>query len=267
MGAGRADPTADFEDDSGMSPTVSRPGDQPAGSSADRPEAGSTRPDPASQRWLAQLRPGHPRHDEAVVRLHEVLRRIAVHELSRRRSQLRGVSGPEFDDLAHQAADDALVNVLARLDDFRGLSRFTTWAYRFVIFEVSAKVARHAWHRQPPDLDQLSVERLVDQWASRPDEQFEQRLRLQVLAGAIGELTERQRAVFVAVGLNDVPIDVVAVELRTNRNAIYKNLFDARRSLRRKLAAAGLPIGDASPDATATTDDPRGGAAPTRSRG
>jgi DNA-directed RNA polymerase specialized sigma24 family protein len=78
-----------------------------------------------------------------VAALHDVLRRVAVYELSRRRGQLRSVSGPEFDDLAQQAADDALVKVLGKLDDFRGLSRFTTWAYKFVIFEVSAKVARH----------------------------------------------------------------------------------------------------------------------------
>jgi RNA polymerase sigma-70 factor, ECF subfamily len=236
---------------SDMSPIVSRPDGQPAARSAPSADPDGSAPgrlDAASRRWLQQLRAGHPRHDEAVRRLHEVLRRAAFHELSRRRPQLRAVSGPEFDDLANQAADDALVNVLDRLDDFRGLSRFTTWAYRFVIFEVSAKVARHAWHRQPPDLDQLSVELLPDRRARRPDEQLEQRLRLEVLTRGIPELTDRQRAVFVAIALNDVSIDVVALELGTNRNAIYKNLFDARRSLRRKLAAAGLPLGDGNPD-------------------
>jgi RNA polymerase sigma-70 factor (ECF subfamily) len=234
-----------------MSPIVSRPGGQPGARSASGADAARPAParlDAASRRWLEQLRAGHPRHDEAVVRLREVLRRIAFHELSRRRPQLRAVSGPEFDDLAHQAADDALVNVLDRLDDFRGLSRFTTWAYRFVIFEVSAKVARHAWHRQPPGLDQFGVDLLPDQRVRRPDEQLEQHLRLEALARGIRELTDRQRTVFVAIALNDVPIDVVALELGTNRNAVYKNLFDARRSLRRKLAAAGLPVGDGNPD-------------------
>ena len=56
------------------------------------------------------------------------------------------------------------------------------------------------------------------------------------------DLTPRQREVFVAIALNDVPIDVLAVELATNRNAIYKNLFDARRKLRECLAAAGHPV-------------------------
>lgn len=107
-------------------------------------------PDADSRQWIDQLRAEHPRHDQALARLREVLLRVALHELSRRRGQLRSVTGPEFEDLAQQAANDALMNILARLDDFRGLSRFTTWAYKFVMFEVSGKVARHAWRRQPP---------------------------------------------------------------------------------------------------------------------
>jgi RNA polymerase sigma-70 factor, ECF subfamily len=200
--------------------------------------------DADSRRWVEQLRVGHPRHHQAVVRLHDVLRRVAVYELSRRRPQLRSIRGPEFDDLAQQAADDALVNVIDRLDEFRGLSRFTTWAYKFVVFEVSAKVARHAWRRQPPDVEQLEWDQLPDPIARRPEERLEQRAKLDALAQAIGDLTERQREVFVAVALNDVPIDVLAVKLRTNRNAVYKNLFDARRRLRARMAAVGHPVSD-----------------------
>ena len=107
--------------------------------------------DTDSKQWVEQLRAaGHPRHDRAVAKLHDVLLRVALHELSRRRGQLRSITGPEFDDLAQQAANDALMNILVKLDEFRGLSRFTTWAYKFVMFEVSSKVARHAWRRQPP---------------------------------------------------------------------------------------------------------------------
>jgi RNA polymerase sigma-70 factor, ECF subfamily len=171
-----------------------------------------------------------------------VLLRVAHHELSRRRGQLQWISGPEFDDLAHQAADDALVNVLARLDEFRGLSRFTTWAYKFVVFEISSKVARHAWRRQPPSAEELSFDRLPDSLGPRPGEQLEQRERLEALSAAIDELTERQREVFVAIALNDVSIDVLALQLGSNRNAIYKNLFDARRNLRERMAAAGHPV-------------------------
>jgi RNA polymerase sigma-70 factor, ECF subfamily len=177
-----------------------------------------------------------------VATLRDALLRVAFHELSRRRGQLGSIRGPEFDDLAQQAASDALMNILARLEDFRGLSRFTTWAYKFVVFEVSSKVARHAWRRHPPNRHDLAFERLPDSLAPRPGDRLEQREQLKALSAAIDELTERQREVFVAIALNDVPIDVLAIELGTNRNAIYKNLFDARRRVRASMAAAGHPV-------------------------
>jgi RNA polymerase sigma-70 factor, ECF subfamily len=197
-----------------------------------------------SEQWVEQLRPGHPRRDQTVAKLHEVLVRVAFHELSRRRGQLRAISGPEFDDVAQQAADDALMKVLAKLDEFRGFSRFTTWAYKFVIFEVSGKVARHAWRRHPPNRTELLFERIPDSLAPRPGDRLEQHEQFKALSAAIAELTERQREVFVAIALNEVPIDVLAVQLGTNRNAIYKNLFDARRNLRASMASAGHPVAD-----------------------
>jgi len=200
--------------------------------------------DSESELWIKRLRPGHPRHDQTVSRLHDVLLRIAYHELSRRRGRLDSISGPEFDDLANQAADDALVNILRKIDDFRGQSRFTTWAYKFVMFEVSGKVARHTWRTHPPSREALTWDRLPDSLASGPDDRLEQREQLRALSVAIGELTDRQREVFVAIALNDVPIDVLALELGTNRNAIYKNLFDARRNLRASLADSGHPVLD-----------------------
>jgi RNA polymerase sigma-70 factor (ECF subfamily) len=200
------------------------------------------RADPESELWVEQLRPGHPRRDQAAAALHKVLVRVACRELSRRRGRLGSIRGPELDDLAHQAADDALMKILARLDDFQGRGRFTTWAYKFVIFEVSDTVARHAWSRHPPSHGELAFERLPDSLAPRPGDRLHQREQLKALSAAIGELTQRQREVFVAVALNDVPINVLAIQLGTNRNAIYKNLFDARRNLRARMAAAGHPV-------------------------
>jgi RNA polymerase sigma-70 factor (ECF subfamily) len=206
--------------------------------------------DADSRQWVEQLRVGHPQHDRAVRTLHGVLRRIAVLELSRRRGQLWWISGPEFDDLAQQAADDALMDVLDRLDQFRGLSRFTTWAYKFVVFGVATKVAQHPWRRQPPGAEEPAWDQLPDSLTPRPVDSLEQRGQLEALLQAIGELTERQREVFVAIALNDVPIDVLAVRLGTNRNAVYKNLFDARRRLRARMAVAGHPVTGSWPEVT-----------------
>jgi RNA polymerase sigma-70 factor, ECF subfamily len=199
--------------------------------------------DPASRRWVEHLQPGHPRREPALAKLHDVLQRAALHELHRRRGQLQALTGPEFDDVAQQCADDALMNILAKLGEFRGLSRFTTWAYKFVIFEVSGKVARHAWRQHPPSAEDLVWEQLPDRLAPKPGEQAERLEQLAALTRAVTrDLTPRQREVFVAIALNDVPIDVLALQLGSNRNAIYKNLFDARRKLRDSLAAAGHPL-------------------------
>ena len=138
-----------------------------------------------------------------------------------------------------------MMKILARIDAFEGLSRFTTWAYKFVIFEVSNKVARHAWQHHPPSAEEPTWERLADNQIARPGDQAERREQLATLVKAVAEdLTPRQREVFVAIALNDASIDVLALQLDSNRNAIYKNLFDARRRLRASLAAAGYPVSD-----------------------
>jgi RNA polymerase sigma-70 factor, ECF subfamily len=213
----------------------------------DRPAFGGAAPahrrlDATSLTWLDQLRLGHPRHHETVAALHLMMRRMAVHELRRRHRQLPALTGPEFDDVAQQAADDAMVNVLNRLDSFRGLSRFTTWVYRFVICEVSTKLAGHAWHRQAPSLSEELWEQLSDPAGCGPEQALERHVQMRALGEAIGALSERQRRVFVSIALNEVQIDVVALELGTNRNAIYKTLFDARQRLRALMAAAGHPV-------------------------
>jgi RNA polymerase sigma-70 factor (ECF subfamily) len=201
--------------------------------------------DATSRRWVEQLRGDHPRHEEAVGELLDLLRRAARHELHRRRGQIPGLSGQELEDVADQCANDAVVNIINKVDEFRGLSRFTTWAYKFAIFEVSAKFARHRWRHHPPSVEELTFEHLPDTRAPRPDDHAEHREQLAVLTEAIEhELTSRQREVFVAVALNDVPIDVLALELGSNRNAVYKNLFDARRRLRSCLAEAGHALAE-----------------------
>lgn len=196
--------------------------------------------------WLDGLRRDSRRYEATVAELRQLLLRVARHELSRRRHQLGSVSGPELEDIAEQSADDAVLKVIAKLDDFRGASRFTTWAYKFAIFEVSAKVAQHAWRRRPADREP-AWETIPDSLAPSPERTAEQRDALAVLRRAIeADLTPHQRRVFVAVALNDVPIDVLAVELASNRNAVYKNLFDARRKLRAALARAGHDLREES---------------------
>ncbi|MFI6631637.1 sigma-70 family RNA polymerase sigma factor [Nonomuraea fuscirosea] len=196
--------------------------------------------DPESAGWLRALRGSEPDRRAAVERLHALLLRIGRSEV-RRRSARFGVTGPELDDLAHQAAADALLAIIDKVGDFRGESRFTTWAYKFVILEVSAKVSRHFWRNPRVPLETDDWERLPDRFGLDPAAESEWRDLVAALRRAVEEkLTERQRRIFVALVLTGVPPDALAAELGTNRNAIYKTMFDARRKLRAALAAAGL---------------------------
>jgi RNA polymerase sigma-70 factor (ECF subfamily) len=182
-----------------------------------------------------------PRREQAVARLHAHLRAVARAEVARRHGTLP-FAGPELDDVVTLAADDATLAVLAKLDEFRGEARFTTWAARFATLEVSHKIARHLWRGARVELDPAAWERLPDLLGGGPGGEAETREMLGRLGSAVAtELSERQRRVFEAVVLDEVPIDALAVELDTNRGALYKTLFDARRKLRASLD--GLPAG------------------------
>ncbi len=202
-------------------------------------DVAATALDPESADWLDALDADGGDAEAACARLHELLLRVARGEV-RRRGPAAGIDGPELDDLAHQAAADALVAIRRKLPEFRGESRFTTWAYRFVIFEVSTKIGRHFWRRPHTRLDSEDWSRLPDRFGLDPERESEWRDLLAALRHAVDEvLTARQRQVFVAVVLNGIPGDALMHELGTTRNAIYKNLYDARRKLRAELVNAG----------------------------
>ena len=210
-----------------------------ADSGVGQTRAAATRLDAESAEWLQALAGSGSRQEAALARLHAMLVRIAHGEVRRRSQRLR-ITGPELDDLAYQAAADALVAITGKLGQFRGESRFTTWAYKFVIFEVSAKIGRHFWHHPSVPFDAEDWDRLPDRFGFDPTQGAEWRDLLTALHRAVDEqLTARQRQVFVAIVLNQVPLDTLVIELASNRNAIYKTLFDARRKLRAVLAADG----------------------------
>jgi RNA polymerase sigma-70 factor, ECF subfamily len=195
--------------------------------------------DPESAWWLEVLAETGPRREAALARLHELLVRVARAEVRRRGPRVR-IAGPELDDLACQAAADALMAVTGKLGQFRGGSRFTTWACKFAIFEVSSKIGRHFWRHPAVLLEAEDWDRLPDRFGFEPAREAEWRDLLAALRRAVDdELTARQREVFVAIVLNGVPLDTLIIKLGSNRNAIYKVLFDARRKLRAALVANG----------------------------
>jgi RNA polymerase sigma-70 factor, ECF subfamily len=194
-------------------------------------------PDPESERWVAELgAAGGPAHDAAVARLHDLLLRAARFELRRRGAHV------DLDDLAEQAAGDACVAILAKLRTYRGQSRFTTWAYKFALLEAAVKARRRAWAGREVPLDDDAGALLVHRGAGPADDAETAELLRAVSDAITTVLTSHQRAVLVAITLQDVPIDVLAERLGTTRGALYKTLHDARRKLRAQLALQGLRL-------------------------
>ena len=195
-----------------------------------------------SRAWLSALRSPGPEHDKAVAALHELLLRAARFEVSRRRAALSHVRGEELDDLALQAADDALVAVLGKLDDYRGISRFTTWAYKFALLETSVRLRRRTWQEREVVLEP-EVWPLMADSGEGPQRQAETRELMRAIKQGVDScLTEHQREVLVGLALNGVPIDVLAERLNTTRGALYKTLHDARRKLRADLGERGFTL-------------------------
>src|SRR4051794_16909417 len=103
------------------------------------------RTDPASRRWLERLLGDGADRTAAIEELHALLLRAATFEVRRRAATAPHLRGRDTEDLAQQAADDALVAIMGKLEDFRGESRFTTWAYKFALYEAGALVRKRAW--------------------------------------------------------------------------------------------------------------------------
>jgi RNA polymerase sigma-70 factor (ECF subfamily) len=193
----------------------------------------------SSQTWLEALRDPFTRED-AAARLHELLLRAARFELARRRHTLPGVPRAELEDLAVQAADDALVAVLRKLDTFRGESRFTTWAYKFALLEAAVALRRRSWRDREVALDDDPFHPALRDRGPTAQHRVEEAELLAAVRVAIRTaLTPRQREVLVALTLDDVPIDVLAERLGTTRGALYKMLHDARAKLRAAIGEDG----------------------------
>jgi RNA polymerase sigma-70 factor (ECF subfamily) len=174
--------------------------------------------------WVAELT--GPRREEAQRRLYALLLKAADFEVRRRAP---GIADREH--LVTQSADDALLAILNKLHTYRGESRFTTWAYKFALYEAAATTRRRVWRDRELPLD-------ADFPGRNLSDGVETAELLRTIAHAIEtHLTAHQREVLVALAVNGVPIDVLAERLDTTRGALYKTLHDARAKLRAYLAA------------------------------
>ncbi len=200
----------------------------------------SVGPDAESRAWVASLAADDARGEDARARLHDLLLRAARFEISRRKGSHPHLRGGDLDDLAQQAANDALFAILGKLDTYRGESRFTTWAYKFALLEAAVKIRRRAWQGREVPIESEHWSVIADRGDSPAAEAESNELLGSISAAIESELSPHQREVLVAVALNDVPIDVLAERLSTTRGALYKTIHDARKKLRSHLAEQGL---------------------------
>ena len=198
--------------------------------------------DRESHQWLQALRATGPVREDALERLHALLLRAARFEVGRRRASLGHLRGDELDDIATEAADDALMSILRRLDDFRGASRFTTWAYKFALVEAAVKLRKRAWQGREIPLEPEAWELVPSATTTLAGAAEQTELLAAVTTAIESALTPHQRRVLVALVLNGVPLDVLADRLGTSRGALYKTLHDARRKLRAELVERGYDI-------------------------
>jgi RNA polymerase sigma-70 factor (ECF subfamily) len=208
-----------------------------------RPEAGrTTAPD---EDWIAELTTPGPARDDALRRLHALLLRGARFQVSRMSSLRAAVGVAQVEDVVNLAADEAMIAVLGKLGTFEGRSRFTTWAYKFAVLQAAVELRRQAWSYREVPLD--AAPPLVEPRPS-PDQYAEGTEFAAAVRDAIDRvLTPHQRRIALALLVEEVPIDVLAERLGTNRNALYKTLHDARGRLRSHLAAQGYPTASTSP--------------------
>ena len=203
--------------------------------SVDADAAGATSPGVVD--WVGTLSGVGPQHDEALRALHGMLLRAARCQVVRMSSTLGSVGVAVRDEIANQSADEALMAVLGKLATFEGRSRFSTWAYKFAVLQAATNVRKHAWRDRDGHLEGLEL--LADRGVG-PEQYAEATDLAAAVRRAIDtELSPHQRRILVALVVEDVPIDVLAERLGTNRNALYKTLHDARKKLRTHLRGTG----------------------------
>ncbi len=204
--------------------------------------------DRSNEEWIVALQAeGQAAQAQALADLRRRLQRGIYFYLSQDRSDLRGLAAQELAQMAEDLAQDATLRVMANLANFRGESRFTTWANKIAI-RLTISDLRRARYRDF-SLDELSADgdllpaatRLAGPSSPTPEKVAERDDVLERIEAALQEaLTERQYQALVAVALKGIPMDVLAERMGSNRNALYKLIHDARRKLKAHLKSQGI---------------------------
>lgn len=200
--------------------------------------------------WIQALGERGEAQAAALHELRVLLVRAARFALQRGQSRAGRHGAFDVDQLAEDCAQNALVAILDRLPDFRGDSRFTTWAYKFAINMALVAGRREAW--KPVSLDALLEQAGPSTWRLEtdarsvdPDQAARRGEAWKVIEEIIEtELSERQRQALKAIVVDEVPLDELVRHWGSSRNAVYKLLHDARWKLKTRLEARGFAPGE-----------------------
>jgi len=191
-----------------------------------------------NEEWLSSLRGDSI--DEALEDLRQVLLRGLRAALATR---IRS----DFSSIVEDFVQEALIKILDNLDSFRGESRFTTWAQKIAVNVAFTELRRRRW--QDVSLQELIEDQEGNEYTPAimtapdltPEQQTTQIAMLEFVQRLINEeLTDRQREAITAVMIGGMSVSEVARRMKTNRNALYKLIHDARQRLQRIMNEQGV---------------------------
>lgn len=194
--------------------------------------------------WLAALSAGGQIQERAFGELRLLLRRAILNFLSRKKSLT--VYFVDCEDLAEDCAQESACAIQSKLDQFRGDSQFTTWAYAIAIRVALSELRRRRWRTAA--IEEARLGDAMPQWPidnPGPERTLEQQQAWSLLRELIEtSLTPLQRKALIAHAFQEMPLDLVAEWLGTNRNSLYKLIHDARKRLKAALRARGVTHGE-----------------------
>ena len=196
----------------------------------------------SNEQWISELSANGEAREAALEDLHGIILRGLPFALSRWLSP----TNPQFQSLTEEVAQETLLRVLDQLHTFEGRSQFTTWVHKIAIRIALTELRRKRW--QDSSLDEMVDDeetpvspRILEDSRATPEQIAERDDMLARVRRVIDEeLTERQRRAVIMLGLQGMPMEEAAKRLKTNRNALYKLLHDARLRLKQRLQTEGL---------------------------
>lgn len=197
-----------------------------------------------NDQWISDLRAKGARREAALEDLRAIIARGLPFALSRWLSP----SSPQFESLTEEVTQETLLRVLDQLHTFEGRSMFTTWVHKIAIRIALTELRRKRWQdssldEMVDDEDILVSPRILEDTHPTPEQTAERADMLARIRRVIDEeLTERQRRALIMLGMQGMPMEEAARRLKTNRNALYKLLHDARLRLKQRLQAEGLDV-------------------------